>query len=80
MLTGRLGQERSKRFLDKSSLELLRREVDSVLIEAHREVLQVECGVYLDRATVAAGSSTEPADVSDVRRMLRFFLFVSFAL
>jgi cullin 1 len=39
-----------------------------VLIESHRELLQVECGRYLERATMAVNGKEEP-DVSDLRRM-----------
>ncbi len=61
-------EARSKRFLDKSSLEQMRKVVDNVLIEAHRELLQLECGNYLERATLAV-SGKEVPDVSDLRRM-----------
>lgn len=40
-------QVRAKKFLDPSSLEKVKREVDSVLIEKHKELLQVECENYL---------------------------------
>lgn len=59
---------RSKRFLNKASLDFVRKEVDIVLIDAHRELLQVECRQYLERTTTAVNGK-EVADVSDLRRM-----------
>jgi cullin 1 len=36
-------EARAKKFLEKSSFDVVRKAVDAVLIEAHKELLQVEC-------------------------------------
>ena len=61
-------EARSKRFLDKSSLERVRKEIDAVLIEKHKEILQVECETYLDRVTNAVNGKESP-DILDLKRM-----------
>ena len=38
---------RGKRYLDSSSYDKLRKEVDQVLIERHKEALQAECELML---------------------------------
>ena len=71
----RLAQEelRSKRFLDKSSLDTVRKEIASVLIEAHRVLLHSECRAYLERLTAAVSSNEKP-DVGDLQRMYSLLL------
>ncbi len=59
-------EQRARRYLDKSSLDRARKEVDSVLIDSKRELLQIECHEYLERSTA---QGKELSDVADLRRM-----------
>jgi hypothetical protein len=48
--------QRAKKYLDSSSHEKLKREVDIVLIDRHREVLQIECEAMIRDERISGAS------------------------
>lgn len=54
--------QRAKKFLDPSSYDKLRKEIDMTLIDKHKEILQVECEMYL-----------RDDNIEDLSRMYRLF-------